>query len=762
MNKLYMLGNTHFDPVWLWTWDEGLSSIRSTLKAALDRMDEDEGFRYSFACAPVFEMLDSIEPELMQRIEKRVREGRWALDEGLWVQPDCATGGIESYIRQCLMGQLYLKKRFGKMSKTVFNIDSFGHPLMLCQVFSSCHMPNMVISRPDEKDMDVGDELFRWQSPDGSTMTVARVNLAGPIYPVDTKKAIEEALPKLDSVDHDLLLVYGVTNHGGAPTKRAIAEINEANSATGGRVVFSTADEFFDKQKEIDLPVWEKDIPIRHFGVFVNRPDFKKYERECETALMNAEKALFLSGNTGCKAELDRQWKNLLYCQFHDILGGAALNDSYRDAFAQLGEVRHEAQKLLHLQLQQMANDIEMTGSNAWNLVLWNLNTESYDDYIETEVQWAWEFDWYQGALMLTDDTGKEIPCQTVLPRSVIPGFRQRLVFRAEVPALGYKVYKVCQKELKTDSDTAVAMQRALTFAENQMQPVAVKDESDVWAFNFTGYGEEKAFAVSEKKTVQSGPIQAKTKMTAKYGESFIEETVCAHSDSEEIDLHFRVNWNEKHKALKLKVNSVEKLIAATPGLGLESSFDGMEKAMNGWLDVTLKDGKRYLILTDGCFGYEPCEDGSLRLTVLRSPIVGDLRISPLPEDDYEYMSQGIHEFNVRVIPHKGLNEAEKWARYDSFVNPPIVVCEANHKGTQPLSYSFVKKTGNVAVTAIKQAEADEQATIVRLTNYSDADQKTDIELKKLPRAEVTLKPYEIATYKFTDDGITKMDMLEC
>ena len=39
MNRLYMIGNTHFDPVWLWTWDEALASIRSTFRAALDRMD---------------------------------------------------------------------------------------------------------------------------------------------------------------------------------------------------------------------------------------------------------------------------------------------------------------------------------------------------------------------------------------------------------------------------------------------------------------------------------------------------------------------------------------------------------------------------------------------------------------------------------------------------------------------------------------------------------------------------------------------------
>lgn len=42
MKQLYMIGNTHFDPVWLWKWDEAMASIRATFRSALDRMKEDK------------------------------------------------------------------------------------------------------------------------------------------------------------------------------------------------------------------------------------------------------------------------------------------------------------------------------------------------------------------------------------------------------------------------------------------------------------------------------------------------------------------------------------------------------------------------------------------------------------------------------------------------------------------------------------------------------------------------------------------------
>lgn len=34
MSKYYMIGNTHFDPVWEWKWDEAMSSIRATFRSA--------------------------------------------------------------------------------------------------------------------------------------------------------------------------------------------------------------------------------------------------------------------------------------------------------------------------------------------------------------------------------------------------------------------------------------------------------------------------------------------------------------------------------------------------------------------------------------------------------------------------------------------------------------------------------------------------------------------------------------------------------
>ena len=104
-----------------------MASIRATFHAVLQRMEEDDDFRYSFAAPPVFEWIRQVEPELFEKICQRVREGRWELAEGWWLQPDCYGAMGECYVRQGLYGQHYLKEVFGMESKTVFNVDSFGH-----------------------------------------------------------------------------------------------------------------------------------------------------------------------------------------------------------------------------------------------------------------------------------------------------------------------------------------------------------------------------------------------------------------------------------------------------------------------------------------------------------------------------------------------------------------------------------------------------------------------------------------------------------
>src|ERR1039458_4304401 len=148
---IHMVGTTHFDPVWLWTWDEAMASIRSTFRSALARIEEEPRLIYSYSCPSVFEWVRQSDPDLFGEIQRRVREGRWNLVEGWWLEPDCNCAAGESYARHGLYGQRYLQRTFGRGTHGGFNTDSFGHNLMLPQILKKSGIDFYVFGRPSDR-----------------------------------------------------------------------------------------------------------------------------------------------------------------------------------------------------------------------------------------------------------------------------------------------------------------------------------------------------------------------------------------------------------------------------------------------------------------------------------------------------------------------------------------------------------------------------------------------------------------------------------
>ena len=436
MKTLYMIGNTHFDPVWLWTYDEGMASIRATFRSALDRMKEDSEFIYSFSCPPVFEWIKNVDEDMFGEIKQRVKEGRWDLCEGWWLQPDCYSASGESYVRQGLYGQKYLKDNFSVVSDTVFNVDSFGHSPMLPQILTKCGIKNYCFMRPEKWHVKLNSPLFKWKSVDGSSVNAYRVELG---WQKDLKDVMDKHLER----DVNSMIIYGVTDHGGAPTKECINLIHQTKDAK-----FSTVSNFFEQNKP--LHTVSKELTTKDFGVYVNHQKTKKLNRKAEYALLNAEKSLvFVNKN---QSDLTRSlWQDLMFNQFHDILGGASIKEAYDDAEYLHGRVISSAKEIITYNVQSVTKNIKTLGKNEdgdiWNLVVWNFNDKSFNGYIEAEVQWAHEFEWYEKGLELVDESGKIYPCQIIEAKAVIPRFRSRFVCKVDAPAFGYKLYKVVRNE---------------------------------------------------------------------------------------------------------------------------------------------------------------------------------------------------------------------------------------------------------------------------------------------------------------------------
>ncbi len=311
MKNIYMVGNTHFDPVWLWRWDEAMASIHSTFRSALDRMNEDADFIYSFATPPVFEWIKQTDPEMLEEIKKRVEEGRWELPEGWWLQPDCFSASGESYARQSLYGQRYLLENFGKMSDTVFNIDSFGHNSQIPQILRKSGMDKYMLVRPENKHFPLDVPFFKWVGKDGSEINAFRAGQYSEVYNKDMIATVDAAKKAMANSDCDEITVYGVTNHGGAPTKKAIADIHTLSTDKDFKISFSTVTGAIEKQGEPKIKV-EGEMITGDFGPYVNNSKIKKLNRTAEYAVLNAEKACLIAkrmlGREYAYKKLDDVW----------------------------------------------------------------------------------------------------------------------------------------------------------------------------------------------------------------------------------------------------------------------------------------------------------------------------------------------------------------------------------------------------------------------------------------------------------------------
>lgn len=766
MQKLYMIGNTHFDPVWLWKWDESMASIRATFRSALDRMKEDENFIYSFATPPVFEWIKNTDPEMFSEIKERIREGRWELAEGWWVQPDCYGASGESYVRQGLYGQKYLMENFGKYSDGMFQIDSFGHNPQLPQILSKSHIKYYSFVRPEKHHYTLEKPMFWWHGIDGSRILTYR---ATECY----AKTVEDAVKVQPNQEDDLMIVYGVTDHGGAPTKKLIAEIHEREDA-----VFSSVSDFFQSQEDQCTYHLEGDLLTGDFGPYSNYLKIKQMNRKAEFAVQNAEMSSVIAGRYHKKA-LESCWHDVLFNQFHDILGGASIKEAYFDAENSLGRAIITANEMMHFNLQNVTKDIKTVGKNPdtiWNLAVWNLNGAPYHDYVETEVQWAHEFDWYDKGIALEDEDGNRYPCQVIAAKAVIPRFRSRFVFKAEIPAAGYKMFKVVQtgEELvknEVNPNHIITEQLEIRFSEETgciesvndratgekladclIVPVCYYDDGDTWCFNIKEYDKKRIPLVSDKvQVVEAGELRTIIKRTYRYNDSKIDLYYTFYTDTRSFDVSYRVNWNEKHYALKLEsLRKENKHIASIPYGKIQRGEVGADVPTSGWVK---SDGVSFV--TDGIFSYNMREK-VLGFTVLRSPIFGDLRLSELDyEEEFDMMSQGISEGKIRVDFTGG--EAKET---QNFLNPPVVICESNHDGVLPCENSYYSVAGgSVIIGTVKQCEYDD-CDVVRLVETDGKACEAKLTVRN-NEYMISMKPFEIKTLKVNEAAVEEIFMTE-
>lgn len=798
---LHMIGNAHIDPVWLWQWQEGFHEVKSTFRSALDRLNEDEDFLFVSSSAAFYEWVEKSDPAMFEEIRQRVREGRWGIVGGWWIQPDCNIPSGESYARHALYGQRYFNEKFGVRARIGYNVDSFGHNGMLPQLLQKSGMDSYIFMRPSPHEKGLPGRLFWWESDDGSRVLTFRIPFEYCTWSDDLEKHVVRVANELKAPYTDMMCFYGVGNHGGGPTRENLASIKRLNAEPNmPKLIYSTPDKFFEavRAQNLPLPVVHDDLQHHASGCYAAHSGIKRWNRRAENALLAAEKLSAIAakvGNQPYPADFAQAWKSVLFNQFHDILAGTSLESAYEDAQHLYGEAMAIADRNLNYAAQALAWCINIPlEENSRPIVVFN--PHAWESRVNVEI----EMSRIRPEDVLVDDNGREIRMQVVQSQATANG-RSRLSFVADLPPLGYRTYRVIRRTAPFEfstleaSDTAVENRRfrlefdpetgyikslfdkrhnTEVFAGDAAKPVVLDDQSDTWSHNVYSFDKViGAFKAKRIRLVEHGAVKSVIRVVSEYGASKLVQDFALYHDLEQIDVAVTVDWREQFKALKLRfpinVNFM-KITHEIPYGHIERFANGEEEPMQNWVDVsgTSRDsGDMYgvSILNDGKYSVDVFTR-DIGLTVLRSPIYAHhIPAVPDPDGFYSFIDQGIQRFNYTILPHEGSWEYAGTVRRAAELNQkPFALNATYHRGDLPQTASFASvDRENIIISAIKLAEDGSGDVIVRA--YETAKIATRAALCVLDRViEADFGACEIKTFRISPDAskpIVETNLLE-
>lgn len=356
------IGHAHIDVAWLWPIRESKRKAVRTFASQIELIKRYPDYVFGASQACLYAFVEERAPEVFAAIQQAVKEGRWEIQGGTWVEPDCNVPCGESLIRQFLVGKSYFKEKFGVTPKGLWLPDVFGYNGNLPQIIkkSGCDwfLTQKLSWNPFNK---MPHNSFRWRGIDGSEV-VAHFPPENDYNAFATPRQLVPASDRYpDSAEAPRFLsLFGLGDGGGGPSECHIERLMRMRNLEGlPKITPAPAQAFFnDLLKDAPaLATWEGELYFEtHRGTYTNQARTKKLNRTLELLLQNTE-TLYACGDLKSypKAEFDTLWKVLLTHQFHDILPGSCIREQYESTERELTEAIDRCRKL-QLRAAKMLN----------------------------------------------------------------------------------------------------------------------------------------------------------------------------------------------------------------------------------------------------------------------------------------------------------------------------------------------------------------------------------------------------------------------
>ncbi len=774
-----MIGHSHIDAAWLWTWKETVEICRETFSNVLELMEKYPELKFTQSSAQFYIWMEERYPEIFEGIRRRVKEGRWA-PAGPWVEFDANMPHGETLVRHLIYTKQYFREKFGVDVKTVWLPDTFGFCTTLPQIMAGCGYRYFLTQKLRWNDVILYPfNYFWWEGPDGSR--VLAFQTFGGYFGAPSPDRIDRELKECQ-LKHGFEMTYvliGYGDHGGGLDEEMVKEARSILRNEAYDAKFAAPEEFFKEVEELGdkLPVWRDELYLQyHRGTYSTQARFKRLYRAAELALIEAEKVRSVAAWLGLQypsRELRDLWVKVLFNSFHDILAGSSIAEVYEEAEEDMRGVISKAGDLAEQGLAHIASKVKL---DAKSLVVFNTLPWSRSAVVELE-----------GVEGLK--SSRDLAVVQEVKGKVIAALR-------DLPPLGYRAYKLASDRgegprvkvsklggrialendyLKAEIDAKTGALVGLyvrgsgenlvdegrggvhvqvfvdkpTPGRKAIGSAGLYDSYafDVWEVyalqQIDGVKYESLLSPESVEVVEEGPVRARVVVKYRFKQegrpdSTFEISYVLYSILSWIEIQFRVDWRAERRMAKLFVpvtfyseytlfdqpyGWVKRRNPLSPNATL---YDRAKWEVPGimWADISREDGLGVSILDDGRYGYDFGGD-FIRLTLLRSPRYPPKWGQPWTYET-ELADQGLHEFRVALYPHPpGWKVSDTVKAAYEFSTPLLYKLESPHGGELPGEKSFLEVRGGVGVV-LKEAE-DGEGYVLRLYEVDDKEATVEI-----------------------------------
>jgi alpha-mannosidase len=770
--RIHVIGQSHIDVAWFWPYDPETiyDCCKLTFTRAIDNLEKHEEYFFAQSQALLYETTEKYFPELFSKITKYVKEGRWDVVGGMYVEVEGAEPCGESLVRQCLFGQRYFREKFGIKVKVAWLPDTWTFPWQMPQILRKSGMNYLLFSRWGDGEKDI----LWWEAPDGSRVLAYK----GWYYkyrfhyrPFPDLEELAYTLGQKYDVEN-FLVIIGSGDHGGGPTYQEIMNIKELANELKSQIEikFNKPHIFFEElEKEAQtIPIVKDELGYAIGGALTTCAEIKKNNRLSENILLSAEKfsliATVLTNDIYPQKELNGAWKKILFNQFHDIAGGCIIPAAQEYSNNLYKESIETGLNVLKNSLKTISSLVD-TNVKGINIIVFNSLSWDRTDIVEveTEIPKNWK------SFALIDPDGRKIPIQILETKEENNNFYIKFLFIAEnVPSIGYKTYTIIPeennirypnpikitKEMIENDYFKIEISRITGYIErifdkennreiikepdkgNLLQLIEDVGDSEGFLIPPGEHTEEyvkkvkrmnkylgNAWDIDSTPTIEIleyGPVRGKIRISRTVLGSTYTQEIIIYSQIKRVDFNLIVDWNERHKVLKVAFP----IKIANPRLTFETQYgnitrqpNGQEQPMLQWVDISEFDGSfGVAILNDSKYGCD-AKNNVIRLSILRSPT----------EPAYN-IDKGLHEARYSLYTHKGNTWLVDVTRKGyEFNNKLIPIVEKPHRGALTCIGSFLSiNPENLIITAIKKAE-DSGDIILRL--YEIMGRKTECKI---------------------------------